>query len=571
MYHKSNTDSLVKRPNTDDLVQFVCKRLTEIEKNRSMYETVWDEITEFVFPSQGNYTHREAKYDPDNSSSRRYESTAINAARALTARVISEMMGTGARWFEYRAPDPETDSLDEVRRYLQLVSDKAYQILEGEAFRLANMEAMAQCITYGTACMFVQHEPDRMVFKAIPVQELYIAENVDGVVDVVFRKFKMSLRQAMQTWPLEELPKEWKSKLEQGNVDCEVEIIHAVMPNDDYEPNNPISEYFQFCSLYIAANDKSLIHKGFFETNPYKVFRFWKRAGEVYGGSPGIDALPDIRTLQIMEASDLRAVQLDALPPLAMPHDSVVMPLNVVPNGINFVEFGPTGRPLIDRLIPSQGDRRSLEQRMEQRRQAIRSAFFIDPLMNRENSIRTASEVTKRASEEAVGLSPFINRLDVEYLKPILVDEILRWLLENETVNIGGEHIFLNEIVPPALDGAIPNILYTAPLAKTQRAQELNNMAQWLQLMQPIIAGSPEVAMNIDFNAVAHKFADLLGVPMEVVVPPQVVEAQKQAQQQQAQQQQAMAMAQMMGDQMQGLAKAGLIQRQDMGLPEGRE
>lgn len=243
---------------------------------------------------------------------------------------------------------------------------------------------------------------------------------------------------------------------------------------------------------------------------------------------------------------------------MVMAHDSVVMPLRIVPNGINFAEFTPNGRPLIDRLIPPGSDKRSIETMMEQKRQAIRSAFFVDPLINRENSIRTAAEVAKRANEEMVGIAPFLNRYETEYLTPVL-DHILEHILNTDPL--------IRVAVPQSLSGQIPTIEYTATLAKTQRAQELNNMLQFMQVIQTMAAADPSVMMHIDMNATFMQLVDLFSIPLNTIVPAAVVEQQKQAQAMAQQQAMALQTAQVVGDQMQGMAKAGLVGREDIGLP----
>ena len=542
-----------------ELCDFLCKRLGVLENERRFYEHVWDEITEYVLPSRGGYSFKDMRHDPERKSKRRVDSTAINAARVCTARIIAEMTGTSSRWFDYRIANPDIDNLEIIRRILQNLSDKAYGILNSSSFRLAHVEATSDWVAYGTACMFMGEDEGQLVFKAIPVQELYIAENKFGEVDVVFRKFKLSVRQAAQMWDHEKFPDSWHVCLKE-RPDEEVEVLHCVIPNEDYMEGAIHHSRFRFKSVYMTVKDRCIVHMGGFKRMPYKVFRFWKRSGEVYGGSLAMDAMADIRMLNMMEEANIRSVQLEAFPPMVMAHDSVIMPLKVVPNGINYGGLSPDGRRLIDRLIPQGGNGQKLENMLEQKRMAIRSAFFVDPLINRENSIRTAAEVAKRSNEEMVGIAPFINRYEVEYLTPVL-DHVLEYILSTD----------LSIVIPPQLNGLLPTIEYTAPLAKTQRAQELNNTLQFMQVVQTMAAANPDILMHIDSNQLFLRLADLMGVPYDVIVPAEVIAAQK-AQQAQMQQQQMMLQGvQMAGDQMANLAKSGLIAREDIGLPPVEE
>lgn len=550
-----------------DVAGYHCKRLEELRSQRAPYEPIWNDITDLVLPSKGTYTYGEHRNDPGRNTVKRQDPTAVVAASALSARIVSDLTGEGSTWFTLRAPDPEIDKLDHVRRALQILSEKVLGLLRDSSFRLAHLELTTNVICYGTACMFVQEQNGRMIHKTIPIQEICIAENVEGVVDTVYRQFKLSLRQAVQLWGLENLPDSWQHEIT-SHPDKEVEILHVVVPNADYVPDNPIAEFLPYSSLYLSVGHKHLIHKGFLDRMPYKVVRFYKRSGEVFGAGPAFEAMPDIKTLQALRYSNTSRMQLEAHPPIAMPHKAAVAPLKVIPNGINIVEFGPNGRPLIDRLLPPGSNQQMAQTEMEHLRMAIRSAFFVDPLINRENSIRTAAEVVRRTNEEMIGTAPFISRFQAEYLNEV-IDDNLDFVLRTHTFPdpVTGEEVPLLNLLPPELHGVRPLVEYTSPLARVQHMQELNNLVQFLQIMQPLFAVDPSLVMHFDLNNYMRTIADKLSIPLEVIVPPEVVQAQKQAAEQQRQQQEMMQAAQMMGDQVQGLAKSGLINREDFGLP----
>jgi hypothetical protein len=182
------------------------------------------------------------------------------------------------------------------------------------------------------------------------------------------------------------------------------EVIHAVFPSEDYMPGALQKDKMKYKSCYVLKEKQILLREGGFHEMPFIVFRFWKRTGEPYGGSPAWDALSDIRMINVMSETAIRSFQLEAFPPLIAASDGVIMPLKTMPNGVNIGGMSPDGRRLIEPLLTGGKTQLAFEV-LEQRRQAIRNAFFVDPLINRENSIRTAAEVQKRASEELNGIS----------------------------------------------------------------------------------------------------------------------------------------------------------------------
>jgi hypothetical protein len=541
----------------------IVRRYKMLADERVPYEKVWDDITEFVVPSRGTYVNIDvSQSNVERKSRRRLDATATNAHRAMTARVIAEETNAGSRWFDWRDPDPEIDQDPEVRKFLYELSDKHFNILNSGSFRMAHIEVTSDWGAYGTACMMVEdnEEDNNLVFKSIPLPEIYISENKDGDVDTVYRRFTFTARQAKEFFGYDALPHDIQD-ICLTKPHTKLEIIHCVEPNSLYDPAKKNSKFFTYKSTYVLVKQMHILREGFFKRKPYVVLRFWKRSGEVYGGSPAMDSLPDIRMLNVMKESYIRSVQLAAAPPMGLAHDSVVAPLRVVPNGINYGVFSTDGKRLVDRLFDTNTDLRSLRELMIDTVMAIRSSFFVDPLINRENSIRTAAEVNKRSNEEMTGIAPFLSRYEVEYLIPVLDTLLNHSMVHDKTIK-----------VPQKLRGRIPKIEFTGPLAKTQRGQELNNTLQFMQVVQTLATADPSMLANIDMNVLLHRFSDLFGVPQDILKSAEEVAAEQQrAQMQQQMQQLAQAIPEAAGAAA-DLSKAGLISRQDIGLqplPEG--
>jgi hypothetical protein len=550
----------MKQP--DDKGAEIMRRFSVLLQERAPYEGVWDDITEFVLPSRGTYSYSNKGdiSNPERKSRRRLDSTATYAHRALTARVIAEFTNSGSRWFEYRAPDPKVDKLHHVRSFLQGMSDKVYQKLNASSFILAHTEVTADWCAYGTACMLAEDNGKKgYTWTSISPSEIWIAENKDNEVDCVYRKYQLTYKQLCESFGPESLPDDIHMACE-STPHRRFDILHSVEPNSAYNPQKKSARYFGFNSTFVLMTTQTTLKTGNFKRRPYIVFRFWKRTNEVYGGSPGIDALADIRMLNVMKDVYIRAAQLTAAPPQGLAHDSVISPLKLVPYGVNYGAISSDGKKLVTSLLEGNLSLSDLRDMITDTVQQIRAAFFVDPLMNRETSIRTAAEVGKRANEEMTGLAPFLARFDVEYLS-IVLDTMLEYVLDHENT----------DPIPPELQGMVPRIEYTGPLAKTQRGQELNNNLQFAQIAQTVGNVDPTLMQNVDWNAWLRNVAELLGVPMDNINSPEHMQAMAAAQQQQQQQAQMMQMAQGAASTVTDAAKAGLISRADLGLPQQPE
>lgn len=498
---------------------------------RSNYESIWDEITDFVAPSRGTYSNLRSNTPAQRRDRKILDSTAIVAARALSARVVTEMTSQGDRWFDYRMDDPNLDRLEHVRRFLYEVSDRAYSVLQDD-WRLPHIEVTSDWVAYGTACLFVQSVEDddygersrekELVFKAIPIAELYIAEDFKGNVDTVFRQFVMPIRQIAQEFGTDNFTPAMLKTLDK-EPDTVEEVIHAVYPSSTYVKDSKMQKNMKFKSCYILPNCDILLKESGYKSMPFIVFRFWKRTGEPYGGSPSWDALSDIRMINAMSETALRSFQLEAFPPLLAASDGVIMPLKTIPNGVNIGGMSPEGRRLVEPLMVGSKTQMAFEV-LEQRRQSIRNAFFVDPLINRQNSIRTAAEVQKRTAEELNGISPFVNRYEEEYLEPLL-DKVFLHVLET---------FYSSDEIPQEIQGETTRVEYTGPLARTQRAKQLESTVTFLQLLQTVAQSDPSILGILKKENLIATMVDLLGVPYWVLKTQEELQGeQTQAQRQQ--------------------------------------
>lgn len=518
--------------NEDITVGRILARFNNLRSMRSNYEPVWDEITDYVLPSRGSYSDLRSNTTAQRRDRKVLDITGIVACRTLAARVVTEMTSQGDRWFDFRMEDPTLDRNEEVRRFLYELSERAYAVLQGD-WRLPHIEVTTDWIAYGTACLFAQvvteeHGKEKeLVFKAIPITELYIAENFKGRPDTVYRHFRLPIRQIAQEFGTDKFTPDLMQMLDK-EPDNVQEVIHAVYPSDTYMHDAKMKKNMKFKSCYLLKEQKILLSEGGFKEMPFIVFRFWKRTGEPYGGSPAWDSLSDIRMINVMSETALRSFQLEAFPPLLAASDGVIMPLKTMPNGVNIGGMSPEGKRLIEPLITGSKTQLALEV-LEQRRQSIRNAFFVDPLINRENSIRTAAEVQKRSSEELNGISPFINRYEEEYLEPLL-ERVLAFVLDT---------YYTPEEIPVEIQGQITKIEYTAPLARTQRAKQLDSTVTFLQLLQSVAQADPSILGVLKQENLVGMMVDLLGVPYHVLKSSEELRAEKQ----QAAEQQMMEMA----------------------------
>ena len=86
-----------------------------------------------------------------------------------------------------------------------------------------------------------------------------------------------------------------------------------------------------------TTEDKELVHREY-KTNPFTVLRWNKMAGEPYGRGPGLTALNDIKTLNLIKNFSLRNLAFNT-PPLLVQEDAMldVDELQMTPWSLNVV------------------------------------------------------------------------------------------------------------------------------------------------------------------------------------------------------------------------------------------
>ena len=229
------------------------------------------------------------------------------------------------------------------------------------------------------------------------------------------------------------------------------------------------SARMDFISCHVHEESGVLLRESGFREFPYVVPRYLKSSSnEIYGRSPAMNALPDVKMLNTMSKTTIKAAQKQIDPPLMVPDDGFVLPVRTVPGGLNFYRAGTR-----ERIEPLNiGSNQPLGLQMEeQRRKAIRENFFVDQLMTVQGVNMTATEVMQRTEEKMRLLGTVLGRLQSELLQP-LITRAFNLLLKN------------NKFAPPpeTLGDQEIEIEYVSPLAKAQKTQELSSIMRGIEI-----------------------------------------------------------------------------------------
>ena len=350
-----------------------------------------------------------------------------------------------------------------------------YQAFARSNFAEQVHELYHDLITFGTGVMFVDSDPDQNLrFSTRHIGECYLSEDEHGRVDTIYREFKMPVRAAIKRFKDGKISIKMLKKAEDDPYQ-EITLVHAVFKRDERDPTKLNSENKPFASVYIDPDQKEILSESGFDENPYLCPRFLKASFEIgYGRSPSMTALPDIKMLSKMSEVTIRAAQKQIDPPLMVPDDGFMSHVRTVPGGINYYRSGTRDR--IEPLNIQANNVIGLNME-EQRRNAIRSAFYVDQLILSQGPQMTATEVIQRTEEKMRLLGPVLGRLQAELLQP-LINRVFN-LLERQN---------LFAIAPEFIQSGNIDIEYVSPLAKAQRQGDLQSVMRLFELFTPVLS-----------------------------------------------------------------------------------
>ena len=96
--------------------------------------------------------------------------------------------------------------------------------------------------------------------------------------------------------------------------------------------------------LNLLPHSEQLLSESGFDDFPFMVPRFVKDSVSTYGRSPAMNALPDVKMLNKMSETTIRAAQKQIDPPLMVPDDGFVLPVRTTPGALNFYRSGTRDR-----------------------------------------------------------------------------------------------------------------------------------------------------------------------------------------------------------------------------------
>lgn len=512
------------------------QRWNGLKTERSSWLPHWKEISDLLLPRAGRYF-----LDDVNKGEKRhnqiYDNTATRALRVLAAGMMAGMTSPARPWFRLTTSDPALDESAAVKQWLA-DCQRIMQMIYAKSNTYRALHSMYEELgAFGTASCIIQEDFKNVLhINTLTAGEYALATNYKGEVNTLFREFKMTVAQLVAEFGKANCSKAAQNLYDQGALDKWVTVMHCIEPRKDRDLTKRDAKNMPWRSCYFEAggdSDKVLRESGF-KSFPSLSPRWAITGADIYGNSPGMEALGDIKQLQHEQLRKAQGIDYKTKPPLQVPTSAKNHELDTLPGGISYVDTAQANGG-IRTAFEVNLDLSHLLQDIMDVRDRINKSFYADlflMLANSSNPQMTATEVAERHEEKLLMLGPVLERLQNEILDPLIESTFARM------VSTG-----VVPPPPPELQGMELNVEYVSMLAQAQRAISTNSIDRFVGNLGAVAGIKPDVLDKFDADKWADAYADMLGIDPELIVPgEQVAMIRQQRAQQQAQMQQAAMM-----------------------------
>ena len=468
------------------------RRFERAQSRRSYWESLWRESYAFALPQRNGFSNAQpGGRQTDNL----YDGTALDASEKLAASLLGNLTPPWTQWFGFK-PGPDLTPREAER--LAPVLEKAAKTVQAQLDRSNFIVEMHQCyldlVVGGTASLFLEEsEPGAFSafrFSAVPLNQIILEEGADGFLNGGYRLLQLTLPQMQERYPAASLP---VSIMRDGEKDPQrrFRLVESVLPN--------AKGTYDFTALLVEDSVPAILQTGSFVESPLIAFRWLKTPGEIYGRSPVMKALPDIKTANKVVELILKNASIAVTGIWQADDDGVLNPANIElkPGAIIPKAVGSQGLKPLE--MPGRFDVSQLV--LEDLRNRIRHALLGDVLGPVNGPKMTATEVLERSGEMALLLGATYGRLQSEMMTPLIKRAFAILRRRGEVPDI-------------SIDGRLVELDYRAPLARAQGQRNVQNTLSWIQ---SVLAMGAEASTAINLPEAARFLGEALGVPSDLI------------------------------------------------------
>jgi len=517
-----------------------------LKKERdSSWRTHWTDLADHMLPRRVRWNNSADRNKGDKRNQNIIDSTATLALRTLRSGMMSGITSPARQWFRLTVPDPDLAEHGPVKEWLNIVTRRMLEVfLKGNYYKmLSGVYGDIGC--FGTSCAILEEdEKDILRGYTFPIGSYMLATSDRSVVDTMIREYSMTVRNVVKRFGDKKASpdKRWKpfsmtvrNAWDQGNYEQVIDITHVINPNMEWEPKYLEAKYKPWASCYFetgSGDDQKFLRESGYDEFPVVAPR-WDLASpdDVYGAPcPGMDALGDVRALQVLQKRKAEAIQKMVRPPLTAPTSLRSRKVSILPGDVTHVDEreGQKGvRPIFEVKPDIQGLVMDIQEHQSRIKRAFYEDLFLMLSMDPRATPPTAEEIRARHEEKLLMLGPVLEHLNDELLDPA-IDRNFNIMLRRGMI----------PTPPEEIQGENLKVEYISIMHQAQKLVSAGAIDGFLSRVGNMAQFKPDVLDKVDMDQTVDEYGDIYGVPPKIIVPDEnVIQLREQRAQAQAMQQ----------------------------------
>lgn len=512
------------------------KMFDGLVQERKYYEPDWKTLGSFFIPHL-------VRVDDTTRTQRSKWNNIINntcrqAVKTMAAGMQSGLTSPARPWLRIGMEDQDMMEAQSVREWSQTVSTRMLNLLRRTNFYNSSSMLWTVLGSIGTAGhLQLPDDDDVFCFKQMMTGRYWIGNDHRGRVDKVFYINYLTVQQRIEMFG-DRADAKTKLAWDRGDY-FEVDMVRCGIWR------NPFAKWDQTGTKIIASNEKPWIAVWYVDGHPMPLktagfdrfpgqFPRWETTDdEAYGIGCGHDAIGDTKASQLKEKEKAKGIMKMITPPLSAPQEmrNGMYPVQGVPGGVTYRPQSSKAddiQPLYQVNLPLQ----YLYQDIQMDEARINRAFYADLFVMLANAPTTgtkmtAAEVGVRQEEKLIQLGPVIERVNNEFLDP-LVERTFEMMFNRGML----------PPPPPEIEGMPLKIEYISPLAQAQQMVGLGNIERFMSFAGQAAQFFPEVRDKVNADQSIDEVGNALGVPVGIIASDEQAQQKRdtRAQIQQAQQ-----------------------------------
>ena len=377
--------------------QRLLQRKAALWNERSSWITHWREISEYQQPRAGRFVVTD-RNKGDKRGNDILDNTAVFGARTLAAGLMSGITSPARPWFRLEIEDRDLMEAGSVKNWLHNTAALLRRVFASSNTYRSLHTLYEELGLFGTASSIVLPNFENVLHHyPLTIGEYALATDAEGQVNTLAREFQLTVEQLVGQFGKDNVSTTVRNLYDKGAYDQSVDVIHMIQPRHERDTRKKDGKNKRFASHYIEAGQENFdrfLRESGFDRFPALAPRWVVTGNDVYGTSPGMECLGDVKQLQHQQKRKSTAIDYQVNPPIQVPTSYKEAKKARLPGGVFYV----------DSVGPNQGIRSAYEVNLNLQhlmldiqdvRERIRQAYYADLFLMLANDTRSGITATE--------------------------------------------------------------------------------------------------------------------------------------------------------------------------------